>query len=390
MGALLAVQAIVAAAYGSWCAWALQADIDMAARAAEYGLFRQGIYPNSWLERPPSGVAAVYTVYPPYVFPLFAFFFEPGGLPQGRFLIESLSIVALVVMGLFAFRTLIPHGRSIAWVGAVSGAAIASNGSVFYLGQFSILCVGLLVQQIIFLERGRSLAAGACWALAMIKPQIALPFLVLFPMLRQASGGLFGIAMLATLAGAACAWTGVSPAAMVDHWGRGMSLGFISYGGGIGPGSLVRNLGIGHRTAQLATAAMMAAMFVMAIACLRRINRSAVLPVAALCSVCGMFCFYHRYYDNIMLFPLLLTALRSAAASHGRLATATAVAMLISLAIPKRILTEFTFHENIQAAVWMAAAVPAAWSVWTSSRTTDAPNAVDTPLDRDAGAIRHR
>lgn len=353
--AVLAIEAVGLVGYGGWSAWARQSDGDMAARAAEYALFRQGIYPNAWLERPPSPESARYTVYPPYAFPLFAFFFEPGGVPQGRFLIESLSIASLGLMGLFAFHTLIPYGRPVAWVGALSGAAIAGNGTALAVGQFSILCVGLIVQQIIYLERGRSLAAGVCWALAMIKPQIALPFLLLFPMLRQTSGGLCGAIVLVALTGAACAWTGVAPSALFDHWARGMSLRFIEDGGGIGPGSLARGIGVDHRTVQVAAVALLAALFVPALVYLRRLGCAAVLPVAALCSVCGMLCFYHRHYDHIMLFPLVLTSLRSAAATQKSLPVAAALLTVVSLAIPTRFIAGFPGHAGVQAALWVAA-----------------------------------
>lgn len=362
---LCGLQAAFLFAYGGWCAWARQGDIDMASRAAEYALFREGIYPNAWLEQPPFPGRKHYTVYPPYAFPLFAIFFEPGGIVQGRFLIEALSLTSVVVMGIFAHRLLMPYGRPLAWVGALSGAAIAGNGTAIALGQFSILCVGLVVQQIVFLQRGKSLAAGVCWALAMLKPQIALPFLVLFPFLRQTAGGLCGVAVLVTLTGAACAWTGVPPGALIEHWGRGMSLRFVETGFGIGPGSLARAMDIDHRVAQFAAVAFVAVIVVPVLARLRRIGRVATLPVAALCSVCGMLCFYHHHYDNIMLFPLVLAVLLAAARTRGFLALAMAVLMLVSVSIPKRFLVVIPWHAATQAAVWISAS---AFTLWMASR----------------------
>lgn len=353
----LALQAAALFAYGALCAWARQADGDMAARAAEYALFRNGVYPNAWLEQPPSSDLTYYTVYPPYAFPLFAFFFEPGGLVQGRFLIESLSLASLVVMGMYAYRTLISHGPLLAWVGALSGAAIAGNGTAFSLGQFSILCVGLIVQQMIFLERGRPLAAGACWALAMIKPQIAMPFLVLFLMRRQMAGGFFGAALLGALTAAACQWTGVSLGKMLDFWGRGMSLRFLEDGVCVGPGGIAKMFGIDYRTMQLIALGVMGAMLVPAVSLVRRARDVAMLSVAALCAVCGMLCFYHRHYDNIMLFPTLLAALHTAAATPSRTTVAVATAMLVSVLLPKRLLRDIPLHEAVLAITWVTAAV---------------------------------
>lgn len=368
----LALQAVGLFAYGAWRAWARQGDIDMAVRAAEYALFRDRIYPNASLEPPPSSDATLYTVYPPYAFPLFAFFFEPGGLVQGRFVIEALSLASLVVMGMFAYRTLISHGPLLAWVGALSGAAIAGNGTALSVGQFSILCVGLIVQQMIFLERGKPLAAGVCWALAMIKPQIALPFAVLFPMRRQMAGGFLGAALLGALTVAACEWTGVSLGRMIEFWGRGMSLRFLEHGVVVGPGGIAKTLGIDHRTIQIIAIGVMGALLVPVAILMRRTRDAAMLPVAALCAVCGMLCFYHRHYDNIMLFPTVLAALHTAAAKPSRTTVAVATAMLVSVLIPKRLLHDVPLHEAALAITWVTAAVvPFATAAITRNRSGD-------------------
>lgn len=360
--ALLALQSLGVFCFGSWSAWNRHTDCDTASRAAEYALFRGGTYPNAWLEQPPSPDAAHYTVYPPYVFPLFTLFFEPGGMLQGRFLIEALSLASVVLMGLFAYRVLIPYRRSLAWVGALSGAAIAGNGTALAVGQFSILCVGLIVQQMVFLDRGRPFAAGVCWALAMIKPQIALPFLVLFPMGRAVRGAVFGLAVLATLTAAACQWTEVSPGVLLDHWARGMSLRFLDEGAVIGPGGVARSLSIDHRTIQIVTVVVMSAALVPAVGILRGIH-GAFLPVAALCSVCGILGFYHRFYDNIMLYPAIVATLQAAARLPHRVTIAAAIAIPASVLIPKRILEWIPFHEAAQAVVWVFAAGVAFFAV---------------------------
>ena len=57
------------------------------------------------------------------------------------------------------------------------------------LGQFSAACVGLVTLQWLLLQRQKPLLAGLCWALAMIKPQIAVPFVLplLLPHYRKGS-----------------------------------------------------------------------------------------------------------------------------------------------------------------------------------------------------------
>lgn len=47
------------------------------------------------------------------------------------------------------------------------------------MGQFSIICVGCILLQMLLPARGRLLAAGVCWMSAMLKPQVVLAFAVL-------------------------------------------------------------------------------------------------------------------------------------------------------------------------------------------------------------------
>jgi hypothetical protein len=71
--------------------------------------------------------------------------------------------------------------------------------------------MGLISLQCWLLERQRPLPAGFCWALAMLKPQIAAGFPL--PLLRRGNrcGLLLGLAVLLVLAGVALTYTHVSP-----------------------------------------------------------------------------------------------------------------------------------------------------------------------------------
>ena len=357
VAAVLAAASIGFVAYGTWSAWTRRSDIDTQAREDEYVLFRMGVYPNAHIETPPPWSGRVYTVYPPYTLPMFAVFFEPGGALQARILIQALSLASLVVMGAFAYRTLAPQGESVALLGAVAGAAMAGNATALMVGQFSIICVGLIVLQMLCLERQRPLAAGACWALAMIKPQIALPFGVLFMFRGQFVGGLFGAAILGVLSLAACAWTEVSFLRILRHWLGEMSFEFATRENGFGPGRLASVLGIDPRVAQLITLGVLAAVMVPVGWFMRRLDRRALVPVAGLCSVAGMFFAYHRFYDNVMLFPALL-ALIALAAESGRLFPMVVVgAMIARLLLPQRIFDYVPWHGVLQSGLWVAAGI---------------------------------
>lgn len=376
VAAVLAAQAFAMATFGTWSAWVRESDGDLQTRAVEFALFRAGVYPNAHLE--PHGPPWVpsYTVYPPYAFPLFAVFFEPGGMVQGRLLVEMLSLAGVVVMGLFAYRALVPYGLPVAMIGAVSGAAFAGNVTALIVGQFSIISAGLVVQQIIFLERGRPLLAGVCWALAMIKPQIGLPFVVLFLRRGAAPGALLGSAILIGAAGFACAWTGVSPTTVIGHWQTGMSLAFIGEGSGIGPGAVARAFGVSHRVAQYATLALLAGLAVPLARLIRKRPEQSILPLAGACGVLGMFATYHRPYDNIMLFPTVVATLLAAAASRQAAAVAIAAAMLLSVVIHRRLVPEAGGVVAVQGVVWAAAAALCGWQVVAGRGSSSAGDAV--------------
>lgn len=361
---------------GTWLVWAEDRDWDLQTRANEYTLFRAGVYPNSNVEEPPRHFWPAWSVYPPYAFPMMAAFFEPWGLEQGRHVVWFLSIAALVLMAVFAHRTLRPYGPEVAAIGAAAVFTISGNKGTFVLGQFSILCTGLVFLQMALLARGRPLLAGACWTLAMLKPHVSLPFAALFLLRRgQWLGLVTGLASLAALSWFACAWTGVPVTGIVDHWLRGMSLGFAERGLSIGTGSFANWLGIDHRVVVFPVFGLVLALALVAALLLRRLGSQAMLPIAGLCSVVGMLGIYHWMYDQIMLFPAVLATLALAAATRGRTAIVVAAAMLLSLLPPMRWVEKRVLPETAMACIWIiAGAYPLASLVAASRRERAIPS----------------
>lgn len=382
--AVLVVLTVGFLAYGIQHAWLRDGDIDTFAREDEYVLFRQGVYPNAHIEAPPATSGRVYSVYPPYAFPMLAFFFEPGGLLQARILIQLLSIAALVVMGGFAWQTLVRHGPSVAMLGAVAGAAMAGNGTALMVGQFSIICMGLIVLQIVCLQRQKPVAAGICWALAMIKPQIALPFGLLFLLPGQVIGALVGAAILAALTLLACFWTEVPLRQVVGFWSWGMSLQFTQHAGAVNPGGLAAALGVDARVTQRIATIVGALLAVPLAWFVRRMGPQTLVPVAGLCSVMGMVFVYHRYYDNVLLFPAIVALISLTAASRRPALVILTAVMIVRLLLPQRVVDHVPWHGLLQAAVWAAAGIlplRAAWpypAALAQSTVRRSPSANDT------------
>ncbi|MFM8802726.1 MAG: glycosyltransferase family 87 protein [Planctomycetia bacterium] len=358
--ALVALLGLVTAASltrGLHRAWTNDGDFDMRARVREYECFERGVYPNRALAGEAAPPRLPYTVYPPYALPMFGFFFAPGGWFQGRVLVELLSLASLTVMGLYGLSGLRSAGPAMAAVGALAAAAITGNSSALAVGQFSIVSAGLITLQMIFLDRRRPVAAGVCWAFAMIKPQIALAFAVLFLLNRQWRGLVVGIAILAGLSLFACLWTGVPPTQLIHHWLFRMPMSFHDSASMSGPGHVAEQIGVSPRVAQFLALALLGVVAALALwlapFSLHGIDQ---LRVAGACAVLGQLFFYHRHYDNIMLFPTLAGILAVAAATPSWTTVSAAVLMGATVWLPQRALELFPGHQLLQAVIWSGVA----------------------------------
>ncbi len=279
-------------------------DCDLQSRSREFDEFANGIYPNKRLQSPGKPTARIHTVYPPYALPMFGFFFGGRSFEASRVTLQALSLLALCLMTYYGATTLARFGPAALIFGAALPWAFTGNRVAMTMGQFSIICTGLLVLQFALQTRGRPYAAGLCWALAMIKPQIALPFGILFLARKQLRGIVFGVSLLTGLTAFALWWCGVSPA---EYFAVGLAaekLKFVSESSH-SAGLWISFLGLSPRSAQFAALASLGVLGAVTMILARRTTLP-LLPGAAVCSALGYALFYHLVYDNIMLFPLAL------------------------------------------------------------------------------------
>jgi len=302
-------------------------DSDLRIREREWGDFEKGIYPNKRLEQPVKATA--HSVYPPWALPKYAAFFGAGDFAWARVALQTLSMLGLGVMVWLGWRELAPHGWQAGLLGAAIAPAISGNCSAIALGQFSILCAGLLAAQVVAMKANRQFLAGICWALAMIKPQIALPFALLFLFERQWRGLISGGMLLSILSAGAFWWTGVSP---VDFFAAGPAqekLKFVRNSGFLGT-AWIEWLNIPPRAA---TGIALGMLGLCGIALLLRDwrGRISIINAAGVCAMLGFVLFYHRQYDNQMLFPLMLAM--GAVALREKTAAPLALAGLLGLSL---------------------------------------------------------
>jgi hypothetical protein len=279
-------------------------DCDLQSRAGEFSEFSKGIYPNKRVQRPDKPKAKNHTVYPPYALPMFGVFFGFWNYETGRLILQAGSLLALIIMMIYGGKSLSRFGLAAVLIGMALPWAFSGNRVAMSAGQFSIICAALLVLQIYFQTKGREFLAGVCWAFAMIKPQIALPFAILFMMRNQVLGLFWGGAILTLLSGFALWWTDLNPIDFLRDGPLSEGMKFVanhSHSAGV----WINALGISPRIATLGAVLLVVLLGLGAWFFGRRI-KIPLLTGAAICAVLGYALFYHRLYDNIMLYPLAL------------------------------------------------------------------------------------
>lgn len=376
--AALLLLALAMAIKGVRSTWWIGGEVDMDARFVEYSSFRLGVYPNRRVETEiPAGFKVPYSVYPPYSLAMFAMLFEPFGRIQGRLFIQLSSLAALIAIGFYGHRLLRDGGPAVAALGAVATAAISGNSNAISLGQLSIPLCGAVLMQIVSLERGRPLAAGAWWALAMLKPQIGLPFIALFIVGRNWRGLALGIGILAALSLLACLWTSISPVAITMFWLTSMGMRFAD------SASLAdvvaAELRIPSRWLHLTAAATLVLVPFLIPRRLVRGFRTDPLLIAAVAALIGRVVLYHRFYDNAMMFPLLFAMLSSAVSRRTNRSVVLAAAMGLSLWVPQVLFDRLPTGDMLRTAVWITCAAWLLMGTLRESLNGDTPPLSEAP-----------
>ncbi|MCB1598521.1 MAG: DUF2029 domain-containing protein [Xanthomonadales bacterium] len=352
--------ALAASAYlvrGIQFASSERGSFDLSTRGLEYRLYSVGVYPNQIIaSNALPGEMLPNSVYPPYAFPMLAPVFAWEPTVPAALIFGLLTFAALWAIGVMGYLDLRFLGWQAGILGAMSGLAIAHNSSAVAFGQFSIISMGLVVAQMLCLRRGQVLAAGLCWALAMIKPQIGLAFALPFLVDRNWRGLALGLGILAVLSAWACTQTHVSPLAVLDYWLRFAELDFISAGDsqGSSAGGVLAVSGLDPRAA--VSISLVAAM-ALTIWIWRRGGGQSPMILLALCAILGRVFMPHRAYDNIMLFPALIALLAITLQRRSAACYAVAAVFGASVWLPMTSLVRSAWLEAALLWFWLVAAV---------------------------------
>ena len=408
-------------ANGLRLAWSPLVKGDLRERFDEWRLFQAGIYPSAHLASAAQRAIPYFrtTVYLPWALPLFTPFFAGGGFLQGKLITQGASILALVPISLIGWRSLSPWGRAAGWLGALAPVAIAGNSNCLGHPQFGILCMGLISLQWWLQKRGFPMPAGICWALAMLKPQIAAPFALTMLLPGQRRGLGCGLALLTALSAVALLCTSTSPVAFAASWLKTMPY-FIGSGNQNALAWLVdlpSSLELSPwRSAMLGLFCMVVAGTVW-LSWSRHVRGELRLPhllgrvespswlrrgqghlrsagdvlgwfewawrddplsLVALLAVVGQLGFYHRHYDNILMFPALLASWRRLLQRRSVFDGLLTALVVVSLWTPQRLLDLWPGHAVAQASIWCVLGVSLALDLARHAHQRRFPEAADS------------
>ena len=331
---------------------------DLHDRYDEWRLFRDGIYPipASLVDEEVRSIPYFRTtVYLPWALPMFAGLFIPGGFWQGKLLILIGSLMGLAWIAILGWHCLRPWGPKAGWLGALAPLATMANSLALSIGQFSIICMALISLQWVLLRRDRQLPAALCWSFAMIKPQIALFYVLPLLRIHRLPALVLSAGLLLSFTTMALVHTDTSPLVFSSSWIRTLDL-FIGE----------KNINISAGLLPILTqASVFILLIVLAAACLivirlgnflaRTVEQSPssdYLDLAGFCAILGYLSFYHEIYDKIMLYPALLACLRISCRNPLPSNLLLCALMAATVWMPKRALDAVPGSLVFQAVIW--------------------------------------
>ncbi len=255
--------------------------------------------------------------YPPWSFVLgYLMFWPPWPAVKVYFLIISLAMLG--VIGVWASRVVRPRGTGSAasWLAVAAVLAISGNSTSVHVGQHGGVVVGLLALSAWALCAGRDIGGGVLMGMALVKPTIAGPFvLVLLAIGRwRALSACVGYVALAS--GFIWWQTSTNPIEMLL---QSLSAGAEYIHDSQGLVNVLLRLGV---TPQRVTPILAATVALPGCAVLLAARHRPLIDLFAIAAVIGRLWAYHKTYDNIMLTFLLVATLSAALTSRSRIAVA--------------------------------------------------------------------
>jgi hypothetical protein len=331
---LLSALAIASLAWGAHAA--LTKDNDLTRRCEEVALFVQQVDPYQDPDM----------TYPPSALPVFTPLIAPFSPRMVRVIWLILNVLSL---GVLATSTAQVWGREWPpWLRFAFPLILAASKPArlaIGMGQFAILPTALILLSLQRTERRREVLGGLLLGVALVKPTLAVPFLIALTIQRRwitvSAAASFQVC---TFLGASL-WLHISPVRLLREW---VALARGQQGAGLIDLPTLAKSVWPESASHASSISLLALVFVTAL--LFAFRDRALRELTALSLLLAAVFTYHRPYDLVLLFPALAILLDEAERSRSGWVTLAGIVATIVLIIPsdRRIVgNEMTFYNPV-------------------------------------------
>ena len=285
-----------------------------------------------------------------------AFITWPNPFNAGRAFNGIISLVLFAVVVVWSYRRGAEADRHFGWVLATAVFAVNGFSTTMIVGQYGLLVMGMLVLAYDLDRRNHEVLAGVCLGIALVKPSVAVPFVL--PFFFQGRWKMLVVAGVYLTVGTLVIWPWIN----TTPWQALGQMGTIAsrfQGDGYSLCNVIEWFGVPPAPAMKASAVGVMLAAAVLTYWWRESSMVVLFGIAAMASRGWS---YHRQYDNLVL-AFLLIALGVAAVRRSSVVwMATFLALGITLWLPARLTTiekyEYaTQWTLIQGAVWVIALV---------------------------------
>jgi hypothetical protein len=287
--------------------------------------------------------------YPPWTYTTNVLFFPPIEWQAVRYYHALLNVLAMGLMGYWAYRAAAEWGAQARWLAVASLLAMFPIAICVSYGQYGLLVTACLIACLLLCEKGWDCLAGLCLGVALVKPQLSGLFVLGLLVRGRYRVALTAVAYLlaaSAVLSVVLRRTPLELLAIASRDAQGYYL--ISHN----PLIILLTDAIGLRPATLLLAAVGS---VVCSALVWRYGRARPLIITfSICAVVSMFWSYRRHYDTELLaFPFLALFLLSCR-TQSRLAAAAFILFGLTVWTPMRLPQwEMPVVQYTVAAVWV-------------------------------------
>jgi hypothetical protein len=260
----------------------------------------------------------------------------PSDWQAARAWYAGVNVLAIAVMGIFAYRAGKAGGIEIGCLFAAATLAMGSICGTLGVGQFGPIVAAGLIAALWLDERGHPILAGIAVGVSLFKPTLSVPFLI--PFLVKRRWMVLAAAAIYIAVGSCFVWwrSGVNPLVMLHNM-QEAPIRDWAFTGSHDLLSLLAMMGWDKRIAMRVLAVTVA---VLAFGLSVYWRNASMLYLFAIAAMAGRLWTYHRYYDDTILVFLLAAVGAAAIRGKSRVGAVTFAVLGASLWLPQRLVAD--------------------------------------------------